>query len=600
MYSVEVGSGKSFIYDPVVKTIEVFRPDGSCAIIKQLGLRNNLSGDGGRHKMKSKLIISLLLICVIFLCLFAGCFSKAEVLTQYENEAGSISLPEKTKPVQEPPRPTDKENKTIEDITYNLASKKGVHIEYPSFVSLAYDELNTEIFRVAMLRMEFWQEKDIINQDYEIVFQNDEYISILFKGSHRSSAPYPVQYVNCLNWDMKNDSLLTLSAEQKQDIAEILPECIAASGLLPEQKEYLQQNAAEGYLSLVKDEALYMKDDGLCIVLEVPHAVGDYVEISLEKYYQAERFLGNNKKLSQNDIMSIAIANGNENPYAGYYASPFSDDVIYAKQSAIEADDAGFDISVYDIYLNDVSVAQTKLMDAKALNVQWLNKDTALLMHIFLLDKSKGIISPIAGEGLIEMVFDLVSFNDLSCNMNGDRRLLNSVADSQNNCVYYAFSNPANYDYEVYRYDLKTQQWDMLFVDAASLTEYSWLEMFCNGEKLYCGNLNGYYVIDLASRVVQRINTVDYISPDGKYAMVYDTETGSSLQNLETGEVILDFGINDGLWLDEEFFVYSSNSRITFFSVKDKGIVRTKTVDKSSNIELDYAHGVLYYYPSKY
>lgn len=548
--------------------------------------------------MKKKSIISLLLICVIFLCLFAGCFSKAEVLTQYENEAGSISLPEKTKPVQEPPRPTDKENKTIEDITYNLASKKGVHIEYPSFVSLAYDKLNTEIFRVAMLRMEYWQEKDIINQDYEIVFQNDEYISILFKGSHRSSAPYPVQYVNCLNWDMKNDSLLTLSAEQKQDIAEILPECIAASGLLPEQKEYLQQNDAEGYLSLVKDEALYMKDDGLCIVLEVPHAVGDYVEISLEKYYQAERFLGNNKKLSQNDIMSIAIANGKENPYAGYYASPFSDDVIYAKLIPKEETIGDFVKCNFEICLNGQSIAQTTLAFPEALNIQWIDESTALLMHIFLLDTATGSISPIAGEGVIEKVLNLFAFNDLSDSMNGDRRLFDSAVDSKNNCVYYAFSN--DYDYEVYRYDLKTQQWELLFVDAAVLTEEIRLGMFCNGEKLYCGNRMGHYVIDLASRVVQRINTVDYISPDGKYAMVYDAETGSSLQNLETGEVILDFGINDGLWLDEEFFVYSSNSRITFFSVKDKGIVRTKTVEKSSNIELDYAHGVLYYYPSKY
>jgi len=35
MYSVEGGSGKSFIYDPVEKTIEVFRPDGSHDIIKK-------------------------------------------------------------------------------------------------------------------------------------------------------------------------------------------------------------------------------------------------------------------------------------------------------------------------------------------------------------------------------------------------------------------------------------------------------------------------------------------------------------------------------------------------------------------------------------
>jgi len=545
--------------------------------------------------MGKKHILSLLLICVIFLCLFAGCFDKAEVLTQYENEAGTTAvIPEKTKPVQEPLRPTDKENKTIEDVTYNLESKKGVHITYPSFLSLAYDELNTEIFRIAMLRMELLGENDVINQDYEIVSMSDEYISILFEGSHRSSAPYPVQYVNCLNWDMKNDSLLTLSAEQKQDIADILPECITASGLLPDQKTYLQQNDAEGYLAMVKDEALYIKDDCLFIVLEVPHAVGDYAELSLEEYYPAARLLGDTAKISQKDIMDIAIENGKENSYAGYFDSPFSDDVIYAKQPVIIEDETGFEYYTFDICLNGESIAGTTLFYPESLSVQWIDENTALLMHIFLLDKTKASISPIAGEGIIGKIYDFVSFNESDGDMEGEKILLNSAVDRKNDCVYYAFSAGETSDYELYRYDLKNRYWKPLFVDADAVVGDAFFDLQCSGEKLYFTNKGNAYIMDIATNVVQKTEVLSYLSPDGRYAMVYD-DKGTVLQDLTTGEALLDANINDGLWLDNEYFVYASNSRITIFSVKDKGIVRAKTVEKSSSISLSYADGKLYY-----
>lgn len=340
-----------------------------------------------------------------------------------------------------------------------------------------------------------------------------------------------------------------------------------------------------------------------------------YNEKTKTEYHSTVSVSGNNIAQTQpvehefsQSIFDIQIEKNTDSNIYAY--SSFSDDylcAVYSPQNQkLYEDDPEYDEAIMDIYCNDIMIAQTVLADSTACDMQWINEETALLMHIYIYNIKDKTITAINGNEHIAKVISLYSFVDsssqeLATYMSGDKTLLNSCVDSLNNCIYYAFSD--NYDYDIYRYDLSTKEWDILFHESQSLSEFSWQGLYSNGNFLLCGNLNGCYKIDLTSGIVSRMHAgcVIAISPDFKHCIidVMDEKTGGGKQylfSIEQIEIICELGDYfpyNAVWLNNDMLAYTSESGIYIYSIKQD---ETAYYDIGENLySLSYEGNVLFY-----
>ncbi|MFP4698373.1 MAG: hypothetical protein ACLFMO_06670 [Eubacteriales bacterium] len=190
-------------------------------------------------------------------------------------------------------------------IKSNIYSYKNINVIYPSIVGLeAVDRqniINKLLREEALSFVDIMEEsKDTLNYelDYSVVFQDNNIISIIFKGyRYMEEAPYPVDVFYSINVDLNNGKKLVLG-----DMVSIDENFVNLyiEYLKKDKGEELKNYACEYLLNSLSSENFtngfresdrlygsskyvysYFTGSKIGISWEVPHSVGDHVEVEI-------------------------------------------------------------------------------------------------------------------------------------------------------------------------------------------------------------------------------------------------------------------------------------------------------------------------------
>ncbi|MGL4742256.1 MAG: hypothetical protein ACRC41_15925 [Sarcina sp.] len=168
------------------------------------------------------------------------------------------------------------------------SSKENKNLKYPTLNNKEVDNLIdsyiTKIFKLY----------DGLTMDYKITYQDQKFISIHFFGNIKSEqTAYPSKFESTLNINIESAKVMKLNEVVSIDKAfvekfkENLVKKFDSLGIsaadifdLDNLEEVLNKSDATGnYLSDVQS---YFTGNQINIILSVPHAIGDYIEIVLK------------------------------------------------------------------------------------------------------------------------------------------------------------------------------------------------------------------------------------------------------------------------------------------------------------------------------
>ena len=185
------------------------------------------------------------------------------------------------------------DKKPVEE-TKNKASDT---ISYPTFSDIKNSEKINELVENYIKKLEKSYNSDtddsMLEATYTVMTQNDKYISLKFSGNIKSeNLAYSSKFISTLNIDIEKGSIITLG-----EIAEINASFISTFDTLLDAKfqelglqrpnnlktenleALLRQSDNQG--EYISDTQSYVTGNAVVIILSVPHAIGDYIEITV-------------------------------------------------------------------------------------------------------------------------------------------------------------------------------------------------------------------------------------------------------------------------------------------------------------------------------
>lgn len=183
----------------------------------------------------------------------------------------------------------DKDKETSSD---KVEDSFTTNIPYPTFDN--FDKANEIVLNyVKKLDKLYSSDDTTLDVDFEITQQNDKIISIHYSGEVKSStAAYPSKFESTLNINAKQatvkklSEMVDLTEKTLDSFSKELDAKFEALGVpVPDSfkgdnlKTLLNNADSTGeYLSEAQS---YLSDDGIFVILSVPHALGDYIEIEI-------------------------------------------------------------------------------------------------------------------------------------------------------------------------------------------------------------------------------------------------------------------------------------------------------------------------------
>ncbi|MGL5067809.1 MAG: hypothetical protein ACRC6T_08350 [Sarcina sp.] len=184
----------------------------------------------------------------------------------------------------------DNENKDSSDDKVNDSFT--TNIPYPTFDN--FDKANEIVLDyVKKLDKTYNSDDTTLDINFKITQQNDKIISIHYFGDVKSStAAYPSKFESTLNISAKQatvkklSEMVDLTEKTLDNFSKELGMKFKALGVpVPDNlkgnnlKAVLNNADSNGeYLSEAQS---YLSDDGIFVILSVPHALGDYIEIKI-------------------------------------------------------------------------------------------------------------------------------------------------------------------------------------------------------------------------------------------------------------------------------------------------------------------------------
>lgn len=192
------------------------------------------------------------------------------------------------------PNAIDSTGYTIVDAT-NASLDNKSSVDYPqiSTPDNAYAAVNALIYSEADELLQDAQAGAVVNIGYSVTLANDTYISVLFEGTVvASGAAHPTNIIRAV----------TVSLQEKQPVTPLTTETVDEAFIaqfkaqLPASREeerftdqewqdiitYFQGLSDEDLRHMILDGETALTQDGVLIGIDVPHAVGDYIKVSVK------------------------------------------------------------------------------------------------------------------------------------------------------------------------------------------------------------------------------------------------------------------------------------------------------------------------------
>ncbi|WP_066869599.1 hypothetical protein [Clostridium mediterraneense] len=224
-----------------------------------------------------------------------------------ENESQSLEV-EKEDNIQSTATDLEKEEtkSTNNNSNENTSSKKesaskteenlSKRIPYPTFNNINNKDKVNEVVLNYVKKLDSLYNSNgeaTLNINYQIMFQNNKYISIYFSGDINSpTAAYPSKFRSTLNINIEKGSLMRLNeiANINEKFIDILNKAVeskfqslgvqAPDNLKLENLNSLLQQTDS---SSTSEAQSYFTSNEVVLILSVPHAIGDYIEINIPR-----------------------------------------------------------------------------------------------------------------------------------------------------------------------------------------------------------------------------------------------------------------------------------------------------------------------------
>ncbi|WP_099205362.1 hypothetical protein [Scatolibacter rhodanostii] len=186
-------------------------------------------------------------------------------------------------------------NSTVDTVSSQLQQAQHV-IPYPLFsTTLNAEQVNllVENYVTKMENLYVAENVSLENVTYEIMFQNEKYISLYYTGTITSpDLPYPSVFKTTLNIDINtgtaiglnqiasiDEAFLALLAEKLEKQFQVMGINLSDVTSIDQLKSQLQLADINGdYFSDIQS---YFTADEVGIILSVPHVLGDYITVTL-------------------------------------------------------------------------------------------------------------------------------------------------------------------------------------------------------------------------------------------------------------------------------------------------------------------------------
>lgn len=197
------------------------------------------------------------------------------------------------------------------EVTYQLTEEKieeeNFHITYPQFAGMenqALMERWNAVFREQAAGTYTRQGLKDLTVTYEVMTQDVDILSVVFRGSYLyENAAYPVAFAKTINIDLRTGESLRLS--QFSDVDEIVSAIqsgtgctVLTEGIAKEDfQAYMNNSYSDDFAILLFDYDYdstnknliptgysYILENKPVLVVNVMHAMGDYVEIQLDTF----------------------------------------------------------------------------------------------------------------------------------------------------------------------------------------------------------------------------------------------------------------------------------------------------------------------------
>lgn len=232
-----------------------------------------------------------------------GSTTNESLITEEEESKETIKPESNNTSNLEENKPSDK---PVENIAPNtLKSDKSISssensinkIKYPVFNNIKNDEkINKLTQDYAKKLSDIYNSSDSnsLEANYKVMYQSDKFISIQFLGNvSAETAAYPSKFQSTLNIDIEKASLVKLNEIVDIDQSFInkfkeglISSCnslgVNASDIfnLDNLEELLSRSDNIG--EYLPETQSYFTNNQLSIILTVPHALGDYIEVTLK------------------------------------------------------------------------------------------------------------------------------------------------------------------------------------------------------------------------------------------------------------------------------------------------------------------------------
>lgn len=229
-------------------------------------------------------------ILLLGLALLSGC---------QKNNLPSEDITPNQQEVQQPEQ-QEQEPNSSEGVTYSFDyhyihfshspdETTKVTITYPQFKDEKLADVNVKIenfakakFKNVMNNLSNETPEITLDETYSITLSNQTLISILGEGTLLiSGTPYPTTTSSTLNMNPS-----TLQEYTTLDLLNITDDFVALfqnnASALTEFYDYLSTFTREEIKTALTKSQVYFSDDNLIIRYEVPHALGDFVEVSFD------------------------------------------------------------------------------------------------------------------------------------------------------------------------------------------------------------------------------------------------------------------------------------------------------------------------------
>lgn len=172
------------------------------------------------------------------------------------------------------------------------AEQKAIEINYPVFYRNQH-----RCTEIDQLLREVWEDyisdyggsvpQLTLSADYEIMFTSNTFVSIVFRGtSNIKSAAYPINFafsVNILMETARIANTADLIEMNNTFLKEVSDQLYTHSNAIV--GEYFQQFTRDDIKTMLQQENVffYFTSDKIGILIAVPHAIGDYVELLIPR-----------------------------------------------------------------------------------------------------------------------------------------------------------------------------------------------------------------------------------------------------------------------------------------------------------------------------